>query len=219
MERQHERRSPARRPAHRRPARGPVHRAGRQGSGRHVPPDRAPAATRRGAERPHRPPRRRRLRRRGHLRRPGRNADRRSARRRRPPLQPLPHDVAVRPHPVSDADRPQPPRRGHGRRAGGRDLGAGLQLDPAQGGGPDRRGPAPQRVQHGAVRQVPRGPGLGDEPDRSLRRLADRRRRVRALLRLHRRRVQPVLPGAVQRDDARRAASGARRTATTSPRT
>ena len=49
-----------------------------------------------------------------------------------------------------------------------------------------------QRLQHRAVRQVPRGAGLGDQPDGPVRPLADRRWRLRALLRLHRRRDQPV---------------------------
>jgi arylsulfatase len=44
----------------------------------------------------------------------------------------------------------------------------------------------------GAVRQVPRGARMGDEPARALRLVADRRRRLRALLRLHRRRDEPV---------------------------
>ena len=68
----------------------------------------------------------------------------------------------------------------------------GLQLDPAEHGGAAGRDPEAQRLLDGAVRQVPRGAGLGDEPDGPVRRLADRRRRLRALLRLHRRRDEPV---------------------------
>ena len=56
-----------------------------------------------------------------------------------------------------------------------------------------------------AVRQVPRGAGLGDEPARPVRLLAERRRRLRVLLRLHRRGDEPVLPGALRGDDAGRA--------------
>ena len=41
---------------------------------------------------------------------------------------------------------------------------------------------------HRAVRQVPRGAGVGDESGGPVRRLAHRRRRLRVLLRLHRRR-------------------------------
>ena len=54
-----------------------------------------------------------------------------------------------------------------------------------------------QRLLDGAVRQVPRGAGLADEPGGAVQRLADRRRRLRVFLRLHRRREQPVGPGAV----------------------
>ena len=49
-----------------------------------------------------------------------------------------------------------------------------------------------QRLLDRAVRQVPRGAGVGDEPDGPVRPVADRRRRLRVLLRLHRRRDQPV---------------------------
>ncbi len=52
-----------------------------------------------------------------------------------------------------------------------------------------------QRLFDGAVRQVSRGAGVGDEPDGTVRPMADRRRRLRIFLRLHRRRDQPVLPG------------------------
>ena len=52
----------------------------------------------------------------------------------------------------------------------------GLQLDPAEHRGAARRDAEAQRLLHGAVRQVPRGAGLGDEPDGAVRRLADRRR-------------------------------------------
>ena len=62
----------------------------------------------------------------------------------------------------------------------------------------------------GAVRQVPRGAGLGDQPDGSVRPVADRRRRLRILLRLHRRRDQPVVPGHLRRHDAGRAGEDAR---------
>ena len=48
----------------------------------------------------------------------------------------------------------------------------------------------------GAVRQVPRGPGVADEPDGPVRHVADGFG-LRVLLRLHRRRGQPVEPGAV----------------------
>ena len=68
-----------------------------------------------------------------------------------------------------------------------------------------------QRLRDRAVRQVPRSAGVADQPGRSVHRLADRRRRVRVLLRLHRRREQPVGSGAVRRHDADRAAEDAGR--------
>ena len=62
---------------------------------------------------------------------------------------------------------------------------------------------------HRPVRQVPRGAGVADRPVGPVRPLADRRR-VRVLLRVHRRREQPVLPGSVRGHDPRRAAEDAR---------
>ena len=86
-----------------------------------------------------------------------------------------------------------------------RHVGARVQLAApehvrAAGGDPEA-----ERVRHRAVRQVPRGAGLGDEPDGSVRQLADRGWRVRALLRLPRWRDQSVRPGAVPRHGAGRA--------------
>ncbi len=91
-----------------------------------------------------------------------------------------------------------------------RDVRAGIQLDPAEHVRPARGDPEAQRVLHGAVRQVPRGAGLGDEPDGAVRELADRER-LRVLLRVHRRRGAPVLPGPVRGHDPGRARPHARR--------
>ena len=74
-------------------------------------------------------------------------------------------------------------------------LGARVQLGAAQHLRPPGPDPEAERLLDGPVRQVPRGAGVGDQPDGALRRLADRRRRLRALLRLHRGRDQPVRPG------------------------
>ena len=63
-----------------------------------------------------------------------------------------------------------------------------------------------ERVLDRAVRQVPRGAGVAVLADGSVRRLAVGRWRVRDVLRLHRRREQPVGPGAVRRHDPGRAA-------------
>ena len=64
---------------------------------------------------------------------------------------------------------------------------------------------------HGAVRQVSRSPGVGDEPGRAVRRLAHGRRRLRVLLRIHRRRGQPVVSDALRGHHAGRAEEDARR--------
>ena len=131
--------------------------------------------------------------------------DRGAARRERPEVQPLPHDRAVLADPPGAADRAQPPLRRHGRHHRDRHVRAGVQLDPPEHRGAAGRDAQAQRLLHGAVRQVPRGAGLGDEPAGAVRRLAERRRRVRALLRLHRRRDQPVRAGAVRRHGSDRA--------------
>ena len=191
----------------------------RQGPGRVVPCDRAAAATGGRAQRACHPARRRRLRRVERVRRAVRDADGRAAGRERPEVQPLPHDGAVRTDAGRPADRAQPPLGGHGRHHGARHVGARLQLDSAQhlrAAGADA---AAERLFDGTVRQVPRGAGLADEPDGPLRRLADRRRRLRVLLRLHRRRDEPVLPGRSTRARRRSSPRRRRRRATTSPRT
>ena len=92
-----------------------------------------------------------------------------------------------------------------------RDGGAGVQLDAAEHVRAAGGDPQAQRLLDRAVRQVPRGAGVADEPDGAVRQLADRRRRLRVLLRVHRRRGAPVLPGAVRGHDAGRARPHARR--------
>ena len=47
-------------------------------------------------------------------------------------VHPLPHHRAVLAHPRGAVERPQPPRRRHGRHHGAGDVRAGLQLDPAR---------------------------------------------------------------------------------------
>ena len=137
----------------------------------------------------------------------------------RPEVQPLPHDGAVLADAAGAADRAQPSLGRHGRHHRDRHVGARLQLDPAEHRGAARRDAQAERLLDGAVRQVPRGPGVGDEPDRAVRPLADRRRRLRALLRLHRRRGPPVLPGALRGHRSRSSRRRRPRRATTSRRT
>ena len=122
------------------------------------------------------------------LRRPDPHAGRRAAGGERAQVQPLPHHRALLADAGGPADRAQPPHGRHGRDHGDRHRRARLQLDPAQHLRPARRDAQAQRLLHRAVRQVPRGAGLGDEPDGPVRRTGRRRRRLRVLLRLHRRR-------------------------------
>ena len=61
-----------------------------------------------------------------------------------------------------------------------------------------------QRIQHGAVRQMPRGTRVGVQRSRTIRPLAAPRRRLRVLLRVHRRGDQPVVPGDLREHVARR---------------
>ena len=139
--------------------------------------------------------------------------------RRRAEVHALSHDGAVLADAGGTALGPQSPHGRDGRDHGDRHVGAGLQLGPAEhvrAAGGDAQA---QRLRDGAVRQVPRGPGVGDEPARPVRLVAGGRRRVRVLLRLHRRRDEPVLPRDLRGDHAGRARPARRRRATTSPRT
>ena len=135
-----------------------------------------------------------------------------------PELQPLPHHRAVLPDARRAAQRSQPPHRRHGWHHRDRHVGARVQLDPAQELRAARRDAAPQRLQHRAVRQVPRGAGVADQPDGPVRPLAAARG-LREVLRLHRWRDQPVVPRALRRDHRRSSPRRHRRRATTSPRT
>ena len=133
-------------------------------------------------------------------------------------VQPLPHHRPVLADAPGAADRAQPPLGGHGlyHRAG--HVGAGLQLDPPQHLRPAGRDAQAERLRHGPVRQVPRSAGVGDQPDGAVRALADRQR-LRVLLRVHRRRDQPVLPRHLRRHHARSSRTRRPRKATTLPRT
>ena len=178
----------------------------REGPGHGVPADRAVAAARRAPQRAGRAARRRRLRCVQRLRRAVPHADRGAAGRRWPEVQPLPHHGAVRADPAGAAHRPQPPLGRHGQHHRDRHLGAGQQLAAAQHQGAAGDDAQAERLLDRPVRQVPRGAGLADLPDGPVRRLAVGRRRLRDVLRLHRRREQPVRPGAVRRHHAGRAA-------------
>ena len=191
----------------------------REGSGHEVPADRAAAAAEGRPQRPHRAARRRRLCRVERVRRADSYADRRAAGEERPQVQSLSHDGAVLADAAGAVDRPQSPLGQHGRHLRDRDRGARLLVGAAEEQGAARHDPQAQWLLDGAVRQVPRSAGLGDEPDGPVRPVADRRRRVRVLLRLHRRRDQPVVPGDLRRDDRQSSRRRRRRRAITSPKT
>ena len=195
----------ARRSADARPAaRRPGHLR-REGPRHLVPADRAAAPAGGCPERADRAARRRGLRLVERLRWTLRDPRGGAPGRERAEVQPLPHDCALLAHAPGAAHRAQPSLRRHGRHHRDRHVRAGLQLGSPEHGSASRGDAQAQRLLHRAVRQVPRGAGLGDEPAGAVRRLAHRRRRLRALLRLHRRRDQPVRAGAVRRHDPDRA--------------
>ena len=166
-----------------------------------------------------RPDRRRRLRLVQRLRRPLPDAERGEAGGGRPEVQPLPHHRALLADAAGAADRTQSPLRRHGRHHRDRHRRAGLLLGAAQHDVAAGAHAEAQRLLHRAVRQVPRGAGLADQPGRPVRRLAHRRRRLRVLLRLHRRRGEPVVPDALRRHHAGRDRRRRPKRATTSSRT
>ena len=104
----------------------------------------------------------------------------------------------------------QPPLGGDGLDHRDGDVGAGEQFVAAEHEGTVGDDVEVERVLDGAVRQVPRGAGVAVLPDGPVRRVAVGWWRVRDVLRVHRRREQPVGPGAVRRDDTGRAAGDRR---------
>ena len=99
------------------------------------------------------------------IRRPDHHADRRAAGEGRAEVQPLPHDRAVLAHAPGAAHRTQSPFGEHGRHLRNRDLGARLHLGAAEEQGAAGDDAQAQWLLDRAVRQVPRGAGLADEPD------------------------------------------------------
>ena len=124
---------------------------------------------------------------------------------RRTALQPVPHDRALLADPRGAADRPQPSREQHGLDHGDRDRLSRADRTAAGQRRAAGRDAAAQRLQHRRLRQVPRDGGLGGQPLRADRSLADPLG-LRQVLRLHRRRDQSVGAGALRRHDQGRAA-------------
>ena len=156
-------------------------------------------------ERPDRPARRRRIRSSERVRRSCEHTDGRAVAARRVVVQPVPHDGAVRTHSGGAAQRAQPPFGRHGDDHRDGDRSSRLERRAAEQQGRARDDAQAERLFDGPVRQVPRGATVAVLAGRAVRRVALRWRRVRALLRLHRRREQPVLPGVVRRVLTRRA--------------
>ena len=141
-------------------------------------------------------------------------------------LHAVPHDGAVLADSRVDVDRSQPHHRRHGVHLRGDDRVPRLERSHPVRDGDDRRGARRAWLQHVHVGQVALLPGGRDEHGVDEAELADRPR-LRALLRLPRRRDQPVVsrpgPGpAVRRPALRPARRTGRRawaTTTTCPRT
>ena len=162
-------------------------------------------SARQGAERAHHPDRRHGLRPIQCVRRADPHADLREAGKERTALQQVSHDRAVLADSRRAADRPQSPRLQHGldHRNGdrvSRSDRAATQRRRAAG-----RDAAAQRLQHRRLRQVARDGRVGSQPVRPDRSLADALR-VRQVLRLHRRRNEPVGTGDLRRHEPHRGA-------------
>ena len=125
-------------------------------------------------------------------------------------LQPLPHLRPVRADPPGAAHRTQPPFRRDGQHHRDGDVGTREQLAAPEHQGAVGDDDEVERLLDGAVRQVPRGAGVAVVADGAVRRLAVGWWWVRDVLRVHRRREQPVGPGAVRRHDPGRAAGDGR---------
>ena len=159
-----------------------------------IPADRAVAAAEGRAQRPRRPDQRLRVRRVERIRRAHPDAERRTAGGERAQVQPLSHDRVVLAHAPGAAHRAQPSFREHGRCLRDRDIGPRLHLGAAEEQGAARHDAQAQWLLDRAVRQMSRSANLGNEPDGAVRPVAHRRRRVRVLLRLHRRRDHQWYP-------------------------
>ena len=164
-----------------------------------------------GPQRAHRADRRHGLRPVERLRRADPHADAGANGEGRAALQPVPHHGALLADPRGPADRPQPSRLQHGL-----DHGDRHRVPRPDRAAPEQRGSAgrdaaAQRLQHGRLRQVARDRRLGSQPLRPDRPLADPLR-LRQVLRLHRRRNEPVVPGHLRRHEPR---SNCRRIRTT----
>ena len=179
---------------------------------------RARARETRRAERAVHRARRHRLRPARLLRLADQHAEPRPAGAERPALHQHAHDGAVLAVALVHAHRPQPPLQRHVVHHRGLDRLPRLQRRHPVRERLPLRDAAAARLRHLLRRQVAPDAGRADQRGRALRPLAARPR-LRALLRLPRRRHPPVLPRPRLRQPSGRAAEDARRRATTSPTT
>ena len=125
------------------------------------------------------------------LRRRDTDSDARPARRQRAAVHELPHDVAMLADPRGAAHGTQPPFGRFRRHLGTRNRVSGLQQRHGAGERDRRTHPEGQRLPDIVVRQEPQHAGVRDQPRRAVRPVADRHG-FRLLLRVQRRRRQPV---------------------------
>ena len=187
--------------------------------GHELPADRAAPAARGRAERADRADRRRRLRLVERLRRSVRHAELRAPGGERAQVQPLPHDGALLADAAGSAHGSQSSLGRHGRDHGDRDLRAGLQLDPAQDSGAAGGDAEAERLLDSAVRQMPRGAGLGDQPDGAVRRAGRPAAAASSISTASSAARRTSTPPRSTRAPCRSSPTARRRRATTSPRT
>ena len=152
------------------------------------------------------------------LRRSGRDAEHRPDRGPGRSLHPVAHDGAVLADPLVPADRSQPHAQQHGVHHRGRDRVPERERDDPARERDAPRDPRRARLEHVHDRQVASVSDRRDASGVDAPQLA-RRSRVRALLRVPRRRDRPVASGSDLRQPPGRSRLRSPRTAITSPRT
>gem|GEM_PF-5967527 len=177
----------------------------RQGPRRQVPAHPAAAPAHRGTERAGGAAGRCGVRGLQRLRRSSAHPHGGAAGRPGPALHPVPHHGVVLADQGGPDHRPQPPLGGDGRHHRDGDVSARLQLGATEHLRHHGRDPQAERLRHRACRQVPRGPGVGDQPGRAVRPLAQPWQRLRILLRVPGRRDRPVVPDPARGDHPGRA--------------
>ena len=166
----------------------------RQGSRYPISRNRAATSPRGRSQRPDNFARRHRLRRLKRLRRPLQHPERGEIGQPGAEVHPLPHDRSVRSHQAGPVDWAQSSLGLHGEHHRDRHVGTGTEFPPIEHEGPAGHDAEAEWLLDGTVRKVSRGSGVAVLADGAIRHVAIRRRRFRALLRLHRRREQSVVP-------------------------